>query len=165
MCNEKKLYLLSGIPGSGKSTWAKNYINTRINRKVMWCSRDNIRFSLLKDSDNYFAHEDEVLANWYAMINDAITDSDIDRIIVDATHLTRKARERTLSNLKNLDTVTLIGVEFDVPIGIAIERNNKREGRAKVPETIIYNMAKSYTSITHDEFIKNHYAYLIEGET
>lgn len=165
MYNEKKLYILSGIPGSGKTTWAHQYMDRHQHRQIAWCSRDQIRFDLLAQDNDYFAHEDEVLANWYKMINEAITNPNIDRIIVDATHLTRKARERTLSNLENLDAIALVGVEFDTPVEIAIERNNQREGRAKVPETVIYNMAKSYAPITHDEFVKNHYAYLIEGET
>ena len=56
----KIIYMLSGPPGSGKSYWAKKDIKDKIGTCIV--SRDDIRFSFLNDSDNYFAREDD-LAN------------------------------------------------------------------------------------------------------
>ena len=44
-----------GIPGSGKSTWAK--ARCKNNPHAAYISRDEIRFSLLKDEEEYFAKE------------------------------------------------------------------------------------------------------------
>ena len=55
----KKVWLLSGIPGSGKTSWAKKRIEEH---GGIHCSRDEIRFSVLEDDEDYFAHEDEVIA-------------------------------------------------------------------------------------------------------
>ena len=41
----KKLIMVTGIPGSGKSTWIKNEMSNRIDS--IHISRDIIRFSLI----------------------------------------------------------------------------------------------------------------------
>lgn len=53
------LFLMSGIPGAGKSTFLKNRIKKDTSVVI---SRDVIRFSIVKPEENYFSHEDEVLA-------------------------------------------------------------------------------------------------------
>ena len=51
----KKLFLLCGCPGSGKSTWARQRINTHGGYHI---SRDEIRFTLLDErGGNYFDYE------------------------------------------------------------------------------------------------------------
>lgn len=56
------LYILSGCPGSGKSTWAKSHINPYFDKYV---SRDDIRFSLVKENEEYFSKEKEVYRLFY----------------------------------------------------------------------------------------------------
>ena len=53
---QKKVFLMAGIPGSGKSTW----IRSKLTPGAEWISRDNVRFAILTDEDDYFAHEDDV---------------------------------------------------------------------------------------------------------
>ena len=53
---EPILYISCGVPGSGKSTFLKNH--TKPNEAII--SRDEIRFNLLKDGEDYFSHENEV---------------------------------------------------------------------------------------------------------
>ena len=62
------LYLMMGCPGSGKSTFLKN----KIKNKDLECaiiSRDEIRFSITKPDEPYFAHENEVCAAMWEKIN------------------------------------------------------------------------------------------------
>ena len=59
---QKKVWILCGIPGSGKSTWIRKQI---AENGGVHCSRDEIRFSLLKDGEDYFAHENEVVKLWF----------------------------------------------------------------------------------------------------
>jgi predicted kinase len=138
---EKKmtiLYVLIGIPGSGKSTWAK-----RKEEEVSaeWISRDKIRFGMLQEGDDYFAHENKVFAKYVDEIQLAI-DSGAPYVIADATHITRGSRNKLL---RNLDTtgVEICYVYFATDVETAIERNNQRIGRALVPETAIREMAAS----------------------
>ena len=66
----KKLILMMGPPASGKST-ITNLIAENHN-KICIVSRDAIRFSLLRDGEDYFAHEDEVIETFYSRINEAL---------------------------------------------------------------------------------------------
>ena len=142
----KNLYMMCGVPGSGKST----YVATNHPDAIV-VSRDAIRFALLKEGDDYFAYEDMVLSIFYSEIQNAIDSDSEQDIIIDATHLTPKARATCLQNIKNLDKVNLIALSIEVPLAIAIYRNDKRTGRARVPETVIRNMYRSYRIPTVEE--------------
>ena len=60
-----KLLVMSGVPGCGKSTWARRFISMH---NAVVVSRDSIRFSLLEKDDDYFAREDEVTACFYSLL-------------------------------------------------------------------------------------------------
>ena len=47
---------------------------------------------------------------------------------------------------------------MDVPTSICLERNASREGRAKVPDFAILNMAENF-EVPHDEFKNNNYGF------
>lgn len=136
----KKVWILSGVPGSGKSTWARNRV-AQFGGTI--CSRDEIRFSLLKDGEDYFSHEDEVWALLIEKITTAITNPEVNDIYIDATHLTEKAREKLFKELPK-DVCFITTVFFDVPLETCIERNDNRSGRAFVPHSVIRRMYASY---------------------
>ena len=136
------LYMLCGVPGSGKSTWARKKIEELGSEKVDLVSRDKIRFSKLAPGEDYFSHEDEVMDDFIAQIQNDIDDR-IPYIIADATHLTIKSRCQVLERLR-LTGVFVNYVCFEVPLDAAIQRNNLRQGRELVPETVIVNMFNCY---------------------
>ena len=136
------LYMLCGVPGSGKSTWARKKIEELGPDKIDWVSRDKIRFSKLAPGEDYFSHEDEVMDDFIAQIQNDIDDK-IPYIIADATHLTIKSRCQVLERLR-LTGVLVNYVCFEVPLDVAIQRNNLRQGRELVPETVIVNMFNRY---------------------
>ena len=125
---------MSGIPASGKSTYARKLAERT---GAVYISRDEIRFSLLKDEEDYFAHEDEVLNIFYSRINEALASKN--SCIADATHLSKKSRLQTLNQIK-CKNISIILIMMDTPLSECLERNMKRVGRAKVPETAIRNM-------------------------
>jgi predicted kinase len=137
---QKRLWLTSGVPGSGKSTWVKNKL---MRDGGIWISRDEIRFSLLEDNEDYFAHEDEVIRLWTEKIHNAIKDPEVWNVLIDATHLNDKSRKNIIDNLPEGDYVIVITI-FDVPLETCYARNNLRAGRSKVPQTAICNMYQSY---------------------
>jgi predicted kinase len=137
---QKKVYLLAGIPGSGKSTWIKS----QLTHGAEWISRDNVRFAILTDEDDYFAHEDDVFDTFINYINQTLNNDDIHTIYIDATHLNKRARDKVLRRVQKANIAELNCVCFDVPLETCYARNNLRVGRSKVPQTAICNMYQSY---------------------
>ena len=134
----KRLFLLCGCPGSGKSTWVRQRINIYGGYHI---SRDEIRFAILDErGGNYFDYENEVIRTFIARINKLLDndEQDID-IYVDATHLTDNSRNQIMRQL-HLKDIYKIAVWMKVPLDICLMRNNKRTGRAKVPSKTIADM-------------------------
>lgn len=142
----KNLYLMCGIPGSGKSTWCQNNLHSR----AEYISRDAIRFNYLGRGDAYFSREDEVFTTFVSSISDAIDYDYIDEIYVDATHLNEKSRNKVLRFL-DLDCINIIPVNFLIDLDLALERNDLREGRACVPHDSIIRMYHSFHPASHNE--------------
>ena len=66
------LYVLIGLPGSGKSTFiAELYPKLAC---AAYVSRDNIRFSLVKENEPYFSKEQEVKKLFIESINELLED-------------------------------------------------------------------------------------------
>lgn len=131
-----KLIMMCGIPGSGKSTWIQN----NKSKRDAWISRDRIRFSLLKDTDDYFARENEVFDLFIYEIIMALKLRENGGIVyADATHLNRKARAKVLNKVSKFAD-ELEAVVIDTDLETALERNDLREGREKVPRGVIRRM-------------------------
>lgn len=127
-------YIMSGVPGCGKSTWARKF--TAEHDNVVNVSRDEIRFSLLADGEDYFAYEDDVVAIFYSEINEALAAGH--DVIADATHISERALRNTMRRI-DVDCDKVL-VSFDTPLETCIARNALRDGRARVPEYVIRNM-------------------------
>ena len=124
--NCKILYLLCGLPGSGKTTWAKAN-KTPLDAYV---SRDEIRFKLLKDQDSYFQNEKEVFDIFVNKIIEGFNRSVA--VFADATHLTENSRNKLLDRLY-LEDVDIIPINFYISLDTCYKRNDQRTGRARVP--------------------------------
>ena len=139
-----KLYLMTGIPGSGKTT----YIQKNLEGNEIHISRDTVRFSMLDINDDYFAKEKAVFKEWIYLIQKNL-DMGVD-VYADATHLTKNSRQKTLNALK-LNNHSVHVVNIITNLDVALKRNKKRSGRAYVPEEVIKNMKISYIPATLNE--------------
>lgn len=155
---QKKVYLFCGPPASGKSTW----IQRNLKPGAIWISRDFIRFSIVNENEDYFSHETEVFKNFIDQINYNLINSDIDIIYIDATHINKKSRNKTL-NLLNKNYISELNcICFTTPKEVCLERNSLRKGRSRVPDSAIHNMFKNYKCPNKNEEFFNH-LYLVNG--
>ena len=153
---QKRLYIISGPSGSGKSSWVQKRIAEFGGN---WISRDLIRFSLVDEGEDYFSKEKEVLKEFYNSINTYLGHDIYHKdIYVDATHLTPRARKELFRNINYGQAAEIIGVSFEIPVDVALQRNSGRIGRSHVPDTVIKRMCnqfippkfeEGYTSIIH----------------
>lgn len=132
------LYVMIGLPGSGKSTIAQKVKNTL--RETIIVSRDNVRFSMINKEDQYFAKEKEVFKAYINKINQYLSEGY--NVIADATHLNAASRNKLLKNVHGYNG--LIAVVADTPIENCLKRNSKRSGREKVPDEVIKNMEDNF---------------------
>lgn len=107
-------------------------------------SRDVIRFNMLEEDEDYFAHEFDVFREFIKQINEGLVDEKVEDIFVDATHLNEKSRNKVLDRLINLDGVAINVVNFLIDFDLAWERNNLREGLAVVPYGTLCSMNKAF---------------------
>lgn len=138
------LYLMCGIPGSGKTTWVRKQI-ANAQCKCVHISRDEIRFSMISEDEEYFSKEDEVFKKFISRIIYEIHYGNTSVIFVDATHLNEKSRNKVLDEL-NLNNVDLYAVNFCLPVETCLAQNELRRGdpRAYVPRSVIRRMAAQY---------------------
>ena len=137
---QRKVFILSAPAACGKSTWIVKQMEPQTD---VWISRDNIRFMLLQEGEDYFAHESKVKNIFFTAIREnTIISKKYDNVFIDATHLTPKARRQTLAYVA--PGTYKIAVSFEVPAEVAIERNKQRTGRARVPESVILNMSAQF---------------------
>lgn len=148
----KSLYLLCGIPGSGKSTWAREFIKSH--DRCSYISRDAVRFSLQEDinSDNYFDKEKQVFKSFVESINESISSDEVENIIVDATHINFPSRNKLISNINNTDNVQIICVVFNCDLQKCLNRNDLREGVEKIPRSVIRRMHSQFKHPRTDDY-------------
>jgi predicted kinase len=146
---EKRLYVSVGIPGSGKSYYF--LMMDKMGHVVKRVSRDDVRFSITKPDEKYFAHEKQVYQEYIRQLQEAIDNPGIEWVCADATHLTKKSRQQLFShlNLRGVNAIYIVWV--DTPLEKALERNSRRAGIRNVPEKAIRAMYESFEVPTCDE--------------
>ena len=130
------LYLMSGAPGSGKSTWIRNNV-----KNPYIISRDAIRFMIIDEKDDYFAKEKEVFKTFVRYIQESIDSDDTpEDIYVDATHISKASRNKVLNalDLSHVKNVTVIVVRPSLTE--TLRRNQQRTGRYRVPKSVVRRM-------------------------
>ncbi len=134
-----EVILTVGLPASGKSTWAKKMVDTGRYKRV---NKDDLRAMI----DN--SHWSESNEKFILSVRDFIVGESLKKgksVIVDDTNFDNKhfLKMCEIVNLHNVDCIVR-EIYFPISISEAIERDSKREGKAKVGEDVIKKMYGSY---------------------
>lgn len=137
-----KVVICIGIPASGKSTWAKQFIKN--NPNFIRVNRDDIRYQIKDSPVLDFKGEEYVTSIQTAMIDSALMSGY--SVIVDNTNLRKEYIDAILEQVKYK-----ADVEFKVfllPLEEAILRDSKREN--PVGEKVINKMFQTFTSLHYN---------------
>ena len=145
---QKTLYLMCGVPGSGKTFWAKHFCDNAV-----YVSRDDIRFKLIGEDATereYFAKETETFHTFVKTIQYNL---DLGKnVCADATHVNWISRKKLLNALRLDKDVEVIAVFIDAPLEVCLQRNASRTGLRKVPEDAIKRMYNRKTLPSEDPY-------------
>ena len=151
------LYIMCGAPGSGKTYFAKNHL-MKNDENLYYVSRDEVRYSIITDEDEYFSKENEVFQMFINKIKYYLNSKTFacSGVIADATHLNWPSRRKLLNALGILNgaypNLEIIPVVVRPDLDVVLERNNQREGRARVPKDTVIHMRNSQISPWKDPF-------------
>ena len=141
----QKFIMLVGLPGSGKSTYAKELLSN--DPSYSYFSSDSIRKERYGD-ENIQGDASQIFSIMQNRTLDALKKGW--SVIYDATGIKRKDRLGILNRVKSLKMdiqceCHIVWARFET----CIERNNNRE--RVVPEEVIWRMAKQFQTPWYDE--------------
>lgn len=156
-------YVMCGIAGSGKSTWIKNHLAT-LKGYTAVISRDDIRFMMVNEDEEYFSREKQVFKKFIEDLKDGL--ENCDNVIADATHLNLASRTKLLRNLSSsLKNVNIYAIVINTPVEDCLKQNATRRGRRFVPEDQIVAMNKRLTIPTFEEGFDKIFIYNPKDKT
>jgi len=145
----KTLIVLSALPGSGKSTWAKKYFDTHKNTYIL--SSDEVRFEVTKSYQD-FSKQKKV----WRIINHRLKKlmkAEDATIIVDALNDTNEIRLKYIKDFPKFDKYVLVFMNKNKS-----EReyfNHQREKVRWVPDEALKVLYSRFENIS-DEVRKNY---------
>jgi tRNA uridine 5-carbamoylmethylation protein Kti12 len=150
-----KIKILSGIPGCGKSTWARNFVAQNPDTKRI--NRDDLRKMF---DDSRFTDGNESFVN-KAKLSLVKTGIDFDKdMIIDDTHCYNDYLVWFINEIrtyaKGLDKpVTIEIIDFKADFDLCIGRNDNRD--CKVDKNALYHMNKEKNLIDYSKLDVDNY--------
>ncbi len=141
----KQLIILSAVPGSGKSTWAKKYQASHPNTYII--SSDEIRFELTGQYQD-FSKQKEV---WEEFENRLLNYSKQDgnfTVILDAVIDLNSLRKKYYDLGKDFDRKILVILRK--PLELLKKLNKERKEEKWVPEDVLINLYNKFEEPTKD---------------
>jgi predicted kinase len=151
----QKVIILRGLPASGKSTWAKQYVID--NPDYVRINKDELRLELLGGRWSRGAEASIVIPARNQRILEALHLGQ--SVIVDDTNLAPRheadIRDLVAKNHRQYANPVEIEVkDFEISVEEAIERDSKRQGTACVGEKVIRGMASQFLKPAGPQIVK-----------
>ena len=127
-----ELIIFVGLPGSGKTSFYEEHYKA---------THRHVSKDLLPKSSNKKKRQD-LLLKTYLEQNESI--------VVDNTNPTVEERARIIQ-LGKLFGARIVGYFFQASVGECIARNERRQGKKRVPKVAIYTAAKKLKPPTYEE--------------
>jgi predicted kinase len=141
-----KVIVLRGLPASGKSTWAKDYISR--NPVTVRVNKDDLRATL---HNSQWSEDNErlVLEIRNAIIIKSLIN--LRDVIVDDTNFAEK-HVTTIQKIAEEYGASFEVKDFDVPLEVCLDRNRKRD--SSVPDKVIIDMYNKYVLPKKEKIIQ-----------
>ncbi len=135
----RTILILRGLPGSGKTTYANEFIKNEPSFKRV--NKDHIR--LMLDNGLYTKQNEKVVVSVQEdlirkFINDGFN------VIVDNTNLIQSTVNQIYKIASDIGDVCVVEHWMNVTVEECLERNSKREGSARVLDSVITIMASKH---------------------
>lgn len=136
------IFATSGLPGSGKSKWARAYATTNA---IPYFNADLLAEMLFNAPYNPKVNVKDLMLDFVEVWRRRYG---ADPIMIDWTFTTKASRKRLMDRFPN-DNIEWH--YFDTPLSVCIERNAHRKN--SIPESVIASMDKSLEKPTLKEAI------------
>ncbi|MFT9497609.1 AAA family ATPase [Anaerosolibacter sp.] len=143
--NQNTLYILIGLPGSGKTTYANKCFHSK---DILIVSSDQIRQQITGSSSFNKGDTAPTLQIAQKIIQEAL-ESGLN-VVWDATNIYKKWRKDFIKIAKK-NNAKVVAIVFNTPVSICVKRNNERTVEKQVPNEIIVEMSKASLSIDKRE--------------
>ena len=142
------LYIAVGLPGSGKSTYAKNFIK---DKEIEYLSSDELRAVYGKSEEDQTVTP-LVFGHIKRKVDEFLKDGK--NVLVDATSVNRRERSDYINTAKKYGA-KVVAIVFKMDRQGLIDRNKKRgeQGGRVVPDWVIDKMLAKFEEPSYSEGI------------
>ena len=136
----KTLIMLSAIPASGKTTWAKEYQRTHDNCYIV--NSDDVRMEVTNGNYQDHSRQKEVWELFERRIHEYALKDDNITVILDALNDTNEVRLKYLTTTPEFDKKILI--LFPSTYEKSSKYNGERDEKVRVPENILVGLVNKF---------------------
>ena len=151
----RKLILLAGLPGTGKSYYAQSIKDE--NCHII--SSDETRFAITHDYRVILEDMNIVYDKMIDNANELLSTNDNITIILDSTFLDDKRRNYFLDKIRGADYIQLVMLKAN--IDTILTRNHKRQEEKWVPEDVIISMMERYKDPSPDNIYRYNFIKVV----